>query len=121
MSASRVQEAISQIAAGFAYDSEGGSDRGLKLGIGTADLIGFHGATPIAQQSGGDQAATGAATGAAAPAGGTGATEGAYDTAANRNSMITLVNETRTLANECRTLVNELRQDLVDLGLIAGA
>ncbi len=34
--------------------------------------------------------------GAAAPAGGTGATAGAYDTAANRNAMITLVNNMRT-------------------------
>jgi hypothetical protein len=34
--------------------------------------------------------------GAAAPAGGTGATAGAYDTAAHRDSMITLVNNMRT-------------------------
>jgi len=33
--------------------------------------------------------------GAAAPAGGTGATAGAYDTANNRNAMITLLNNIR--------------------------
>ena len=36
-----------------------------------------------------------AATQGAAPAGGTGATAGAYDTAANRNSLIDLVNQMR--------------------------
>jgi hypothetical protein len=70
----------------------------------------FFGKTPVVQPVGADQAATGAA----APAGGTGATAGAYDTAANRNLMITLVNETRTL-------VNQLRSDLVTLGIIKGS
>jgi len=36
----------------------------------------------------------------AAPAGGTGATEGAYDTAVNRDAMIDCVNETRTRVGE---------------------
>jgi hypothetical protein len=39
---------------------------------------------------------TPAAFNAAAPAGGTGATAGAYDTAANRNALIDLVNAMRT-------------------------
>lgn len=41
-----------------------------------------------------------AAVPAAAPAGGTGATEGAYDTAVNRDAMITTVNGLRTHAIE---------------------
>jgi hypothetical protein len=48
--------------------------------------FGANGATP--------QAA--AASGGAAPAGGTGATAGAYDTAAHRDALITLVNNIRT-------------------------
>lgn len=36
----------------------------------------------------------------AAPAGGTGATAGAYDTAANRDLMIALLNDIRTLIND---------------------
>lgn len=59
----------------------------LQLGSSnTAQTIGFFGATPVVKQT----------IGAAAPAGGTGATAGAYDTAANRDSMITLVNNMRT-------------------------
>ena len=60
---------------------------------------GFYGATPVAQRASADQAA--------APAGGTGATAGAYDTAAHRDALIALVNEMRT------TLVN--------LGLMKGS
>jgi hypothetical protein len=41
-------------------------------------------------------ARTALASGGAAPAGGTGATAGAYDTAAHRDSLITLVNNIRT-------------------------
>lgn len=41
-----------------------------------------------------------AAVPSAAPAGGTGATEGAYDTAVNRDAMITTVNGLRTHAIE---------------------
>lgn len=48
--------------------------------------MGFFGTASTTQQ----------AIGAAAPAGGTGATAGAYDTAAHRDSLITLVNNMRT-------------------------
>lgn len=41
-----------------------------------------------------------AITDVAAPAGGTGATAGAYDTAANRDLMIALLNSIRTLIND---------------------
>lgn len=67
-----------------------GNDEGTVLGQSATDKISFYGVTPVVQ----------AATNAAAPAGGTGATEGAYDTSTNRNSLITLVNAMRT------TLIN---------------
>lgn len=51
---------------------------------------------------------------AAAPAGGTGATAGAYDTAANRNIMITAV-------NNCRTRIIEIEAILQKFGLMAGS
>lgn len=53
---------------------------------GTAAEIGFLGAGAVGRQS----------IGAAAPAGGTGATAGAYDTAAHRDALITLANNIRT-------------------------
>ena len=40
------------------------------------------------------------ATAAAAPAGGTGTTAGAWDTAANRDAAITLINNLRTRVSE---------------------
>ena len=43
---------------------------------------------------------------AAAPAGGTGATAGAYDTAAHRDELIATVNDLRTIVNELRTQQN---------------
>jgi hypothetical protein len=43
-----------------------------------------------------DKPQTPVAVAAAAPAGGAGATAGAYDTAGNRDTMITLVNAMRT-------------------------
>jgi hypothetical protein len=52
---------------------------------GSAPLIGFLGATAVARQS----------IGAAAAAGGTGATAGAYDTAAHRDAAIALLNNIR--------------------------
>ena len=72
---------------------------GTVMGQSATDKIGFHGATPIVQRSGAVQAA--------APAGGTGAAAGAYDTAANRDSMI--------------NLVNEMRLVLVNFGLMKGS
>lgn len=76
-----------------------GNDDGTVLGQSTTDKIGFYNATPVVQRAHADQAA--------APAGGTGATAGAYDTAANRDALIALVNEMRTV--------------LVNLGLMKGA
>lgn len=44
------------------------------------------------------------ASGGAAPAGGTGATAGAYDTAAHRDALIALVNTMRTALIACGIL-----------------
>ena len=59
-----------------------GHDDGTSLGHSTTAKISFYGVAPVVQQA--------AIT--AAPAGGTGATEGAYDTSTNRNTMISTVN-----------------------------
>lgn len=72
---------------------------GCTLANAITDKVGFYGTTPIVQRANANQAV--------APAGGTGAAAGAYDTAANRDSMINLVNEMRTV--------------LVNLGLMKGA
>ena len=52
-----------------------------------------------------------AAVPSAAPAGGTGATEGAYDTAVNRDAMIATVNGLRTLCAELKTDYDALLTD----------
>lgn len=72
---------------------------GTVMGQSITDKISFHNATPIAQRANANQVV--------APAGGTGAAAGAYDTAANRDIMINLVNEMRTV--------------LINLGLMKGA
>ena len=51
------------------------------------------------------------AAAAAAPAGGTGATAGAYDSAANRDIAITLINNNATR-------IAELEAVLIDLGIL---
>lgn len=75
------------------------SEDGVLIGRSTSDKVGFHGKTPVAQRA--------AAAQAAAPAGGTGTSAGGYDTAANRDALINLVNEMRTV--------------LVNLGLMKGS
>ena len=76
-----------------------GTTTGTNIGTATTQKIGFYGVTPVVQRASANQAA--------APAGGTGATEGAYDTAAHRDALIALVNEMRTV--------------LVNLGLMKGS
>lgn len=56
----------------------------------------------------------------AAPAGGTGAAAGGWDTAVNRDTAITTINDTRTLALELQTKVNALISSLETSGVIAG-
>lgn len=82
----------------FKADSSGD----VKIAPTTTDKIGFFGATPVAQQT----AAT--AQVAAAPAGGTGATAGAYDTAANRDTAIAAINNNRTRIAEIETALKNL-------------
>lgn len=78
----------------IAYLYDTGPRECLRLAAsGSAPMIGFLGAAAVTRRT----------VGTAAPAGGTGATAGAYDTAANRNAMI--------------TLVNNMRQAGIDLGL----
>jgi hypothetical protein len=72
---------------------------GVKICASPSDKLAFYGNTPVAQRAGAAQAA--------APAGGTGTTAGAYDSAANRDAMI--------------ALVNEMRATLVALGLMKGS
>ena len=76
-----------------------GTTTGTKIGTATTQKIAFYNSTPIVQRANSAQAA--------APAGGTGATAGAYDTAANRDAAIALLNEIRTV--------------LINLGLIKGS
>lgn len=45
---------------------------------------------------------------AAAPVGGVGAAAGAYDTAANRDAMITTLNALRTIVGELQVQVNKI-------------
>lgn len=110
MSGHRVMQDIANAARGLAYPADGGTVAGAQIGSSATDKVGFYGADPVVQPASANQAATGPA----APAGGTGAAAGAWDTAANRDLAITLINETRTL-------VNQLRSELVTLGLIKGS
>ncbi len=59
-----------------------------------------------------------AAVPAAAPAGGTGATAGAYDTAANRDAAIVTINGLRTDVIELQAVVNGLLGKLITAGIL---
>lgn len=61
--------------------------KGVQILQSPQDKLGFYGATPVVQPASAQQAA--------APAGGTGTAAGGYDTAANRDAMINLVNQMR--------------------------
>ncbi len=76
------------------------SSDGTVVGQTAADLVAFHGSSPVAQRSGAAQAAV--ATTAA-----TNTTPYGYTTAAQADAIV--------------TLVNEMRAALVAKGLIAGA
>jgi len=71
-----------------------GTTTGTKIGTATTQKLGFFNATPVVRQT----------APAAAPAGGTGATAGAWSSAANRNTAI-----------DC---INGIRTALINLGLI---
>jgi hypothetical protein len=91
----------------------------------TVAAIGFFGATPVTKPTAYTQTYSTAsktvpnATASNPPAGGTGTTAGAYDTAANRDAMITsLTNEIADLA-ALKKVVNSLIDDLQALGLVS--
>ena len=86
------------MAAGKQLSDNNGS--GTSLGQSTTDTISFYGVTPIAQRSGGAQAAV-------------------TTTAATSSTPFGF--GTSTQAQAVVTLVNELRAALVAVGLIAGA
>lgn len=84
---------------------------GYAVGQSSTDLVGFWGATPIAQPSGAAQAAvTDGSTGTAAPTNGIAALTGTY------NSTL-LINAIATLAAQG----NAIRNALVSAGIIAGS
>lgn len=84
---------------------------GYAVGQSSTDLVGFWGATPIAQPSGAAQAAvTDGSTGTAAPTNGIVALSGTY------NSTL-LINAIATLAAQG----NAIRNALVSAGIIAGS
>lgn len=84
---------------------------GYAVGQSAADLVGFWGATPLAQPSGAAQAAvTDGSTGTAAPTNGIAALTGTY------NSTL-LINAIATLAAQG----NAIRNALVSVGIIKGS
>ena len=84
---------------------------GYAVGQSAADLVGFYGATPIAQPSGAAQAAvTDGSTGTVAPTNGIAALTGTY------NSTL-LINAIATLAAQG----NAIRNALVSVGIIKGS
>ncbi len=116
------------------------------LGMGDGGTLGFFGVAPTARPSAYTQTyatadkthaaftatSIAAAVPAAAPAGGTGAAAGGWDTAGNRDSAITTINDLRTWAIEMdldyealfvdvadiKQLVNSVIDDLQALGLL---
>ncbi len=84
---------------------------GYAVGQSATDLVGFWGATPIAQPSGAAQAAvTDGSTGTAAPTNGIAPLTGTY------NSTL-LINAIATLAAQS----NAIRNALVSVGIIKGS
>lgn len=84
---------------------------GYAVGQSATDLVGFWGATPLAQPSGAAQAAvTDGSTGTAAPTNGIAALTGTY------NSTL-LINAIATLAAQG----NAIRNALVSVGIIKGS
>lgn len=87
------------------------SGGGYTVGQSAADLVGFYGATPIAQPSAASQAAVVDASGGTAAA-----TNGILTLTGTYNSAI-IANAIATLASQS----NAIRNALVSLGLIEGA
>ncbi len=98
---------------------------GLKIGTATTQKVGFYGVTPVVRGSAYTQTystaskTVPAATASNPPAGGTGATAGAYDTAANRNLMITSLTNNIADVLALKKVVNALIDDLQAIGIIS--
>lgn len=94
---------------------------GYTVGQSATDLVGFYGATPIAQRAGAAQAVavavTDASAGTAAATNGIAALTGTYNSALIVNSIATLAEQGNALV----VLTNELRAALVAVGIIKGA
>jgi hypothetical protein len=90
------------------YRSTGNVD-GTVLGQSASELIGFYGATPVAQPSATAQSAV--ATTALVTVGSTVLTA----------TDLTSINAVVTRAGALTTLVNQLRSDLVTLGVLKGS
>lgn len=97
---------------------------GTKLGTATTQKLAFYNATPVVRPSAYTQTYTTAAktvpnaTAVNPPAGGTGTAAGGYDTAANRNLMITSLTNVIADVDALRKVVTALIDDLQALGLI---
>lgn len=94
---------------------------GYTHGQSSADLVGFYGATPIAQPSSASQAVYSSIVnlnGATADwSSGIAVCTATYASAVVNSAIATLVQG----HNNARTLVHQLRAELVSLGLIAGS
>lgn len=97
------------------------SGGGVTVGQSATDLVGFYGATPVAQRAGAAQAVTVAVTdgsgGTAAATNGIAILTGTYNSALIINSIATLAEQGNALV----ALTNELRAALVALGAIKGS
>jgi len=102
-----------------------GTTTGTKIGTATTQKLGFFNATPVVQPTAYTQTystaskTVPAATASNPPAGGTGATAGAYDTAVNRDAMITSLTNNIADVLALKKVVNSLIDDLQALGLVA--
>lgn len=94
---------------------------GVTHGQSSTDLVGFYGATPIAQPASASQAAISSivdgSTGGANYSSGIAAITATFNSAIVASCIATLAQNN----NNLRTLVHQLRAELVSLGLIAGA
>jgi hypothetical protein len=101
------------------------SDGGYTVGQSATDLIGFYGATPLAQQSGSGQAAvTITATTALATATiSQVATSGKWAFASSTVALayVARIKQMQVDIEAVGVLLNQLRSDIVDLGLIKGS
>lgn len=88
-----------------------GTTTGTKVGTATTQKLGFWNATPIVQPSSANEATVAAGY---TTTGATGATAGAFDTAAHRDSIISTL-------EAVRVLTVQLRADLVAAGIIKGS